>query len=50
MLYREEKIILYQGNMKERSDKLTGMESDDYWTKNYPGKPSERNSPLWAQQ
>ena len=38
MLYREEKMILYQGDLKERKDEPTGMEADDYWTKNYPGK------------
>ena len=38
MLYREEKMILYQGELKERSDEPSGMEADDYWSKNYPGK------------
>ena len=38
ILYREEKMILYQGDIREREDEPTGMEADDYWTKNYPGK------------
>ena len=37
MLYREEKIILYQGDVKRQESKPTGMEADDYWRKNYPG-------------
>ena len=37
MLYREEKVILYQGDMKATERKPTGMEADDYWSKNYPG-------------
>jgi len=37
MLYREEKMVLYQGNLK-RTETRKGMESDDYWEKNYPGK------------
>ena len=38
MLYREEKIILYQGDIKKTEQKATGMEADSYWDKNYPGK------------
>lgn len=38
ILYREEKMVLYQGNLKEREDKPTGLEADSYWDKNYPGK------------
>lgn len=38
MLYREEKIILYQGEIKEVKNGPQGMEADDYWSKNYPGK------------
>lgn len=38
MLYREEKIILYQGDMKNQSQGSSGLEADDYWDKNYPGK------------
>lgn len=42
MLYREEKMILYQGDMRRAETKTNGLETDDYWSKNYPGKPSER--------
>ena len=38
MLYREEKIILFQGDLKHSEQKPTGMEADAYWDKNYPGK------------
>lgn len=38
MLYREEKMILYQGDMKNHEQTATGMEKDDYWEKNYPGR------------
>ena len=38
ILYREEKMVLYQGNLKERENKATGLEADSYWDKNYPGK------------
>ena len=44
MLYREEKMILYQGNIQKGEEKKDGMENDDYFTKNYPGKRSERIS------
>ncbi len=42
MLYREEKMILFQGDMKKTETKPTGMEADDYWTKNYPGLKSNQ--------
>ena len=42
MLYREEKMILYQGNIQKGEERKDGMENDDYFTKNYPGKKSER--------
>lgn len=42
MLYREEKMIMFQGNPSKQESSVKGMESDDYWSKNYPGKPSER--------
>lgn len=42
MLYREEKMILYQGDMRKQEAVSTGLENDDYWDKNYPGKPSGR--------
>lgn len=42
MLLREEKIILFQGDIRGSDDKEVGMGADDYWDKNYPGKRSER--------
>ena len=42
ILYREEKLVLYQGDLKGSAKKVTGMGANDYWTKNYPGKKSER--------
>lgn len=44
MLYREEKMIFYQGNIHKGEVQSEGMENDDYFTKNYPGKLSERVS------
>ena len=41
MLYREEKMILFQGNIKAQEQKVTGMAADDYWNKNYPGKKQQ---------
>ena len=38
MLYREEKMILYQGDMRKAEHVPTGIETDDYWSKNYPGR------------
>lgn len=38
MLYREEKMVLYQGDVRRAENPSSGMESDEYWTKNYPGK------------
>lgn len=38
MLLREEKIILFQGDIKKEEQQPTGMEADGYWDKNYPGK------------
>ena len=35
MLYREEKMILFQGDIKKEERKPTGIEADDYWNKNY---------------
>ena len=37
MLYREEKMVLYQGDMQQHKDKATGIAADEYWSKNYPG-------------
>lgn len=42
MLYREEKMILYQGDMARAETSSSGMEKDDYWEKNYPGKKTDR--------
>lgn len=38
MLYREEKMVLYHGDLKHTKEVSSGMEKDDYWDKNYPGK------------
>ena len=38
ILYREEKMVLYQGNLRHDSVAVKGMESDDYWERNYPGR------------
>nr|DAK79701.1 MAG TPA: Terminase large subunit [Crassvirales sp.] len=38
MLYREEKMVLYQGDLRHTEEVSSGMEKDDYWDKNYPGK------------
>jgi hypothetical protein len=38
MLYREEKMILYQGDVRNAEGSASGMEKDDYFEKNYPGK------------
>lgn len=38
MLYREEKMVLYQRNLRRETEALTAIEKDDYWDKNYPGK------------
>ena len=38
ILYREEKMILYQGDVRRNESNTSGMEADDYWEKNYPGK------------
>lgn len=42
MLYREEKMILFQGEFRDKEQSTDELEEDDYWSKNYPGKPSER--------
>jgi hypothetical protein len=41
MLYRDEKIVLYRGNLKSHEAPISGMAADDYWDKNYHGKKSE---------
>lgn len=38
MLYREEKLVLWHGDLKHTEESSHGMEKDDYWDKNYPGK------------
>lgn len=38
MLYREEKMVLYHGDLRHAEEVSSGMEKDDYWDKNYPGK------------
>lgn len=38
ILYREEKMVLYQGDLKQIESGSSGMEKDNYWDKNYPGK------------
>lgn len=34
MLYREEIMILFQGETSRRNDELSDLEKDEYWTKN----------------
>lgn len=38
MIYREEKMILYQGDLagSSKTQNSTGLENDDYFTRNYP--------------
>lgn len=38
MLYREEKMVLYHGDLRHTEEVSSGMEKDDYWDRNYPGK------------
>lgn len=38
MLYREEKMVLYHGDLRHTEEVSSGMEKDNYWDKNYPGK------------
>ena len=45
ILYREEKMVLYQGNPRQNEEASSGMEKDDYWERNYPGKNKDRQ--LW---
>ena len=42
MLYREEKMVLYHGNLRHTEEDSSGIEKDDYWSRNYPGKKSSR--------
>lgn len=38
MIYREEKMILFQGDMRRQETKSTGIAADSYWTRNYHKK------------
>jgi len=38
ILYREEKLVLYQGNLRGGEQSSSGIEDDDYWTRNYKVK------------
>lgn len=38
ILYREDKMVLYHGNLRHTEEVSSSMEKDDYWDKNYPGK------------
>lgn len=49
MLYREEKMIFFQGDVTKQESTSSGMENDDYWSKNYPGKISDRVPALYRQ-
>ena len=44
LLYRQEKIVMYQGDMSKAKRKPTGIEADSYWDKNYPGKKHSVNN------
>ena len=45
ILYREEKMVLYKGNLRQNEEASSGMEKDDYWERNYPGKNKDRQ--MW---
>lgn len=38
ILYREEKMVLFQGDMRKQETKATGIAADSYWTRNYHRK------------
>lgn len=44
MLYREEKMIQFQGNIRREESSSSGLENDEFFAKNYPGKISDRIS------
>ena len=44
MIYREEKMILFQGDMKRQETKSTGIAADSYWTRNY-----HRKDAMWRE-
>ena len=44
MLYREEKMIIFNGDVKKSDSNSSGLENDDYFNRNYPGKKVWRTS------
>ena len=42
MIFREEKMVLMQGDMSRVTESSSGIENDDYWSRNYPGKNHRR--------
>lgn len=42
ILYREEKLVLYQGDLKGDSKETSGVEASEFWDKNYPGRKESR--------
>lgn len=42
ILYREEKMVQFQGSLRKDESASSGMEDDSFFAKNYPGKLSER--------
>lgn len=38
MIYRQEKMVLFQGDMRRTQEKPSGMAADDYWARNYHNK------------
>ena len=46
MIYREEKMVLLQGDMRKTEQEGRGLEVDQYWDKNYPGT----KKPIWKMQ
>ena len=41
MIYREEKMIILQGDLSSEVSSSSGLEEDDYFTRNYPGSNRE---------
>lgn len=37
MIFREEKMVLFQGDMKRGGTQISGMENDDYFRRNFKG-------------
>ena len=50
MLYREEKMILYQGDLQGGKNKTfsSGLEDDPYFSKNYRDFNSMMRTPDWV--